>query len=334
VDPVWGVAYVARPNGTIDAIDLRNGQRFWTTSEAALPLGLVGDVLVAQVDHAGTQLEVAFLGAASGKKRAAATVPLPFGAIASINDGLARQFRAVAEPEDSLVRVSWLSVRGFISGASSDIVIPPVVFVGSALIDPASGNVFRVDSGPVSAVPPRWGQDVALQGPPWRTAGVSWQTEGGRGGPLTLKRTDMATGVPLPDVVLSQHAVEAFPSADVKNVLVIEEQVLKTPDDPFYRWLIFDSDSGQWLAERQSDDTNEPFFVFGDSIIFQAQAYSHVVQGVRVDVPLQIDAMQFTTGLPKWNLEIRDPTYLGPYPSAPSDPSPSTVPGRKRVARH
>src|SRR5688572_8987275 len=48
VDPARGAAYVAKPNGTIDAVDLASGRTLWTSNQAAVPVGVDDGLLIAQ----------------------------------------------------------------------------------------------------------------------------------------------------------------------------------------------------------------------------------------------------------------------------------------------
>ena len=322
VDPGSGVAYTARPNQTIEAFDLTTGRTIWTSTEAALPIGLAGTFLIGQIDGPAGHLEIRVLDAATGRKLSSATIPLPFGATASVGDGLGAQFRATAQRDDSFVRVSWTSSWTFVSGAFSDDPVPPVIFVGSALIDPATGNVYRVDSGPASNLPSQPFE-------PLEAGGVSASLAGGHDGPLTLKRTDIATGVPLPDILLSARALEAFGSVE----LVVETVKQATFSDPGYRWLIFKTDTGERVTDLRSDLAYVPFFVFGGSLIVEWPPYGHLVSGVWVNVPLQIYGLQLATADVKWNLEIRDTNYNGPYPPVSFGPAPPPATTQKRSVR-
>src|SRR5688572_10896604 len=70
VDSNRGAAYVAKPNGAIDAIDLASGRTLWTSNEAAVPIGLSNGLLVAQVEEkpATERFQIVILEAAGGRK--------------------------------------------------------------------------------------------------------------------------------------------------------------------------------------------------------------------------------------------------------------------------
>src|SRR5260221_11825719 len=80
VNPAGSAVYVAKPNGTIDAVDLASGRALWTSAEAALPLGVDQNLLVAQFEEKprpSEQFHLAVLYAPSGRKLNDATVTLP-----------------------------------------------------------------------------------------------------------------------------------------------------------------------------------------------------------------------------------------------------------------
>jgi hypothetical protein len=313
VDAARGVTYVARPNGTIDAVDLSNGRILWSSTDAALPLGLDGDLLVAQIEKGPTNvLQVAVLDAVGGRKLASAAIPLPDGVQASVSDGRNQSFRAAADREGALFLISWIFQQRFEEGQEDNSDESDLhIYAGTARISPGTGNVLTADGGAVSGIPARWRQYDAPPFTPWQAGGLSVRTEGGRGGPLTLKRTNVATGRPQPDVILSEHGLLAMPSADQKHVLVSERVGQGGPGDPEYRWLVYATETGELATELRRDVSSGQFFVFGDSIVFQSQPHWNLVNGVRIDEPLQIEAVRLSTGVLKWTVELRDLTYRG-----------------------
>jgi hypothetical protein len=315
VDPGRSIAYVAKPNGTIDAIDLINGRALWTSSEAALPLGLDTNLLIAQVDSdsaPANELHVAVLDAVSGKKLTTAAIPLPIAVHALVDDRPNEWFQAVAEREGVLFLISWDFRQELQGGDADDSERSPLrIYAGSARISPLTGQVVTSDGGPASDRPRRVKQRGLPPFVPWQAAGVSARTEGGSAGPLTLKRADVASGRSLPDILLSEHGLVGLPSADQRHVLV-GERVQGAPRDQKYRWLIFAMDTGVLAAEERFEVSCAPFFLFGDNIVFQSQPGWHLVNGVRVDDPLQMNALRLSSGIPIWKVELRDLAYRGP----------------------
>src|SRR5207248_8378597 len=160
LDPARGAAYVAKPNGTIDAVDLASGRTLWTSADAALPIGADQGRLVAQIEEKPLPTErfqVAVLDGAAGRKLSEAAITLPAGVRALIVEGKVSAFRAVAEREGALFLVSWFYQEYVAEG------ITPRpgertwrFFAGSARIFPQNGQVIAAQGGLVSDVPARW----------------------------------------------------------------------------------------------------------------------------------------------------------------------------------
>lgn len=318
VNPASGAAYIAKPNGTIDAVDLAGGRTLWTSAEAALPLGVDQNLLVAQFEEkprATEQFHLVVLDAAAGRKLNEATITLPAGVRALVADEKGTSFRATAEREGALFLVSWY----YQEFSTESVALKPggpilSLYAGSARINPQTGKIITADGGQVGDVPGRWRTYGAPPQAPWQAGAVSVRAEGGRGGPLTLKRTD-ALGKPLPNQTLSNRALIAVSSADQQHLLATERVGGGGPDDPEYRWLIFAMDTAQQVTEFRRDVSAAPFFVFSDSIAIVSQPQWYVRGGVRIDEPLQLQAVRLSTGVATWNVELRDFNYHGQLPS-------------------
>ncbi len=320
VDSVRGAAYVARPNGTIDAVDLGSGRALWSSADAAVPIGGDQDLLVAQFEEkprATERLHIVLLQSSDGRKVGEATITLPEGVRALVEDVEASSFRARAEREGAQFLVSWYYRENLYRGIAPAPGEPMVrLFAGSARIHPDTASVVAVDGGPVGEVPARWRNYGSPPPPPWRSGSVFAHTEGGRGGPLTLKRTDVASALPLPDQLLSKHAITSVPSADQRHLLAAERVGEGGPDAPEYRWMVFAIDTADRVTELRRDVSAAPFFVFTDSIIFESRPHGYLRGELRVDEPLEIHAIRLSTGVPKWKVELRDLSYRGPRPPA------------------
>lgn len=316
VDPARGAAYVAKPNGTIDAVDLASGRTLWTSNAAAVPLGADDGLLIAQFEEkprATERLQVVVLDAAGGGKVSEASIALPAGVRGLVNDERGRSLRVTAEREGALFLVSWYYKDARTSGIASEEREHTVRrFAGSARVHPRTGKIVASDGGLVDEVPGKWKKYGTPPAPPWRSGNVSAQTEGGRGGPLKLKRTNTANGQPLPEQTLSNQAITAVASADQRHLLAGERVGEGGPDDPEYRWAIFALDTAERATELRSDVSAAPFFVFGDSVILESSAHGYLLGDVRVDEPLEIQAVRLSTGVAKWDVELRDLAYRGP----------------------
>jgi hypothetical protein len=320
VEPVRGAAYVAKPNGTIDAVDLASGRTLWT-SDAAMPLGVDNGLLVAQVEEkprATERLLVVVLDAARGSKISEASIALPAGVRGHVADEKGRWFYAVAERQGANFLISWFYRVTFISGVAPNAAQPQQTryYAGSARLHPETGRVVAADGGEVSETPGRWKLHGAPPAAPWQVGNVSARTEGGRGHTLTLKRTETGSGRPLPDHVLSKQAITTMPSADQRHVLASERVGEGGPDDPEYRWLIYATDSAEKATELRRDVSAAPYFVFGDSVILESRPHGYRSGELLIEKPLEIHAIRLTTGVPKWEVEVRSLEYRRSAPTA------------------
>jgi hypothetical protein len=320
VDPARGAAYVSKPNGTIDAVDLASGRTLWTSDEAAVPLGADEELLIAQLEEkprATERLQVVVLDAANGGKVSEVSIALPAGVRGLVSDERGRSLRVTAEREGALFLVSWYYLENRGRGIAPERAQQMVRrFAGSARVHPRTGKVVASDGGLVEEVPGKWKKYGTPPGPPWTTGNVSAQAEGGRGGPLKLKRTNTGNGQPLPERTLSKQAITAVASADQRHLLASERVGEGGPDDPEYSWNIFALDTAEKATDLRRDVSAAPFFVFSDSVIFESVAHAYRRGDVQVDEPLEIQAIRLSTGVAKWEVELRDLGYRGPTPPA------------------
>ena len=149
VSPAHGVVYVMAPGGGIDGVDLETGSLVWHTSEAARPLALAGDRLIAQAepDMKGWLPVVTFDTRKAGTVASRARIALPKDVRALIDDGLGKAFRVWADVAGtSEVLLSWSSTRDRLTGISPNVVdptLPPLVDVTAAVV-PAKSRVTSV----------------------------------------------------------------------------------------------------------------------------------------------------------------------------------------------
>jgi hypothetical protein len=319
IDSAGGAGYIAKPNSTIDAVDLASGRTLWTSAEGALPIGLDQNLLVAQVEEkprATERFHLAILDAAGGRRLSEATITLPDGVRALVADDNGTSFRATAEREGALFLVSWYYRENLVHAIAPNPTDPMMLFfAGSARINSQTGKIVTSDGGQVTDAPGRWNRYGSPPAAPWQTGSVSARTEGGRGGPLTLKRAD-AAGKPLPDQVLSRQALFGVASADQHHLLASERVGDGTPDNPEYRWVVFSIDTAARTSELRSEVSAAPFFVFSDSLIFESRPHGYLRAGVQVDEPLTMQAVRLSTGVPQWKVELRDLSDRGHIPPA------------------
>ncbi|HXU32051.1 MAG TPA: hypothetical protein VN851_15895, partial [Thermoanaerobaculia bacterium] len=108
VDPARGIAYVAQPQGGIEALDLSTGQAVWRSAAAAKPLSLAGEALLVQEEpDTGGVLRLATLDPRTGAEKGRAELALPAGLWANVTDGSRGTFRLRAAEGGGSVLLAW-----------------------------------------------------------------------------------------------------------------------------------------------------------------------------------------------------------------------------------
>lgn len=300
VDAARGIAYVAQPQGGIEALDLATGKAVWHSAAAARPLALVDGKLLAQDEPgAGGALRVATLDAATGAEKARTELPLPAGLAASVTDTLRGTFRARAAAlsgasgEQGSIVLAWTAtvappLRGFLAPdlarAPIDGPAPAAPAAkaggfrrGAARFDPVTGRLVPVAEPEIAGLAAAIDRNLAPAGP----------TEAG------------AAGIP------------AFASIDGLHALASERVAgsLHT-----YRWSISDRAAGTVIAVLDMPVSLAPFVVADGKVIYLAQPSMRREDGVTLRQPLRLRALDLATGGEVWQAVVRDSVYRGPIP--------------------
>lgn len=104
------VAYFVAGEGGVQAIDTTNGHRLWVTEDAAWPLEIAGDsVIAAKAGDGRHSFSIVSLDPETGKAmRSSSPITLPDWAVAQLNYDEGNGFRIFAENEsDSQVEIRW-----------------------------------------------------------------------------------------------------------------------------------------------------------------------------------------------------------------------------------
>ena len=322
VDGARGVVYLPQTSGEIEAIDLSAGRVMWTFADAALPLAVDGSLLVAQGEEKQKgRLPVAVLDLQNGGRKVVdAIIPLPDDVHALIADDFERSFRATAEREGDSFLISWTYTERVVQGVwrAPEEPLPTRTITGAARVNIATGAVLAAVAPPkklrTDAAAERVRVLNSLAQTPWHAGNVLASTQGGRGGPLTLKRWNALTNAPLPDRVLVKNAIVALPSAEEKYLLASERVGEGGPDDPEYRWSIFSLETAERVGEMRRDVSAAPFLVWNDNVVFESRPHGYRVGEVWVDEPLKIRAIRLSRGVPVWDRTVRHLEYRGPVP--------------------
>ncbi|MEM8930574.1 MAG: hypothetical protein AAGE94_05335 [Acidobacteriota bacterium] len=276
IDPSSSTAFLMAPAGAIEAIDLDQGAVRWTSTDAARPLTVVQDRLVAQVERrAPGPLSLVALDAASGRARVTRDVELPDGMIPGVVDGLGVSFVSRAEAQTSGVLVSWTYDRKSIGAIPDDQRgdAKAEALAGALWLDPVSGAV-ETRSAPTKAAP------------------ASIQLDGS----ARLSRVD----------------ARQFRSADGRHVLA-SERIADGRTWNRYRWTIYTA-SGERLGELDTPVSYAPFAVIDGVLVYEAGQALRRVGGEMVAEPLRVVAVSLPGGVVQWTRAIRDTAYRGPFP--------------------
>lgn len=287
VDDNRGAAYVGGNSGGVVAVDLASGRTLWTSSDAALPLALHGNLIAAQADDGAAHLRIVVLDAAAkGRKITQSVTPLPDDVRALVSDDLGRSFRATAKYERDGFAVEWKYRETIIQGIAREpgAPLPERKLSGTAFV--------RVRS--------RGSTKVARD----RCASAA-----------TAERLrSRCSGAPLRDRSLSENALTALASADSRHLLVVERVGKGTEADPEYRWSIVSLETGETIGTVRRNTSAAPFLVWKGIIVFVSQPHGFLRGEEWIDVPLEIVAIRLSTGETVWRRAVRDLEYRGPMP--------------------
>lgn len=298
IDAEKSVAYVMRPGGGIEAVDLNLGSVLWTSEAASRPLALVNGRLVAQAEAApGAGLKFVTLDpAARGAALTEATLPLPKGVRGLVDDGWRSSMQVKAVPAGNSVMIQWKAVEVLPRAVAPDeeaTVAPTVAGAGPA---PRRSPVrvtegaarFDVATGAISDAPADKGAVVA-------TAGLR-----------ELRGDDRLPGV----------EGRQFLSGDGKHVLASRPN---PANDPMTRhdWILFGRETGEALGGFASSVSAAPFVVVKDQVVLETRPQMRATGDAgrpyeRTELSLR--SMDLLNGVEVWKVAVRNTAFEGPFP--------------------
>jgi hypothetical protein len=327
VDAERGEAYVMSPDGGIVAVGLTDGAPVWRSSKAEKPLTLAGELLIGQAETPGPANALRIVTLDTGKRGEQvneALVELPPGVQAMVGPSLNRSFTAEAraEPEErEEVAISWEFVERPLRGIPPGLIevlpgeAPPAVSAaalpatGPATIAPTSTGasepggdaiivrgMARIDLSTGTVTATEAARMPAAPGPPPVSAGDS------------APASDLELGMTLPGVPQPQ-----FLSADGRHVLS-SQRIADDPEWDKYVWTIFERDSGRHVGELRAHLRYAPFFVSGARVICRTPPYERLQGPDMVQEPLQLRAVDLSTGAQVWSQPVRDTVDREPPP--------------------
>jgi hypothetical protein len=302
-------AYVMKPEGGIAAVGLAQGNELWLSREAAKPLAVSGDLLVSQAEpKAGERaLRIVTLNTgADGRPEVQQDVELPKGVNAIIGESLNRTFKAVARVDTGEAAVVWEYAerpqRGMRMGQE---VLP----------DESAPTPGRDEPGGRAAVKQSKEERRKMQVTTGsfrldlKSGEVSGKRVGASGAERrALRAAQAAAPASVPGVPEPQ-----FRSADGGHVMHPERVADDTAWDK-YVWTIYDAASGERLGQVKSHVRYAPFFVTGSLLVTVSGPELRQTEQGAVEEPLQIKALDLTTGEVAWTRPIRDTANRLPPP--------------------
>ena len=279
IDPERGVVYSSHPEGAIEALDLATGQVLWHNHEAAKPLLLYGEWLIAQAEPTPTDdaLRIVVLHAESRDTLFSSRLELPDGAQPAIDDRLGRAFVARARVIQGRVVVSW-------------------------------SDTWR----PVSALPQPEAESTA------REVGAAAYLDLEAGRLLPIARDELPTqAVPSPDLPAEQRLAglpgAQFRAADGQHVMV-SRRVEDDRVDAKYQWHVHAYPTGQLKGQAPNRASYAPFGVVGSWLLHESRPTIRRQGDDLIHEPLELRVIDLVHGREIWRWAIRDTTYRGPFP--------------------
>ena len=285
VDPASQTAFVMRPEGGIDALDLASGKVRWKSRAAERPLMMVDGLLVAQAAP-GERREFVLvaLAPAGGAERRRFTVDLPEGVQARVAAGPAQAFKLRTFVAGGAPIVAWTfesrPLRGVAPGREAPTLGQEPASLARAAAAPETEGAVQVDVSAGRAVP------VAIDPDEPAAARSQLAALAGAAGSRRLGSVD------------ERHVLVSEPSLDAANY--------RTP----YRWTIADA-AGATLGTFDSSVSMAPFIVLSTRLFYVAQPESHRAGAVMATAPLRLRALDVRAGTELWAVEVADTVYRG-----------------------
>jgi photosystem II stability/assembly factor-like uncharacterized protein len=283
--------YLMSPGGTVEAIELETGKQVWTSKEAAKPLGVSADHVVAQAEAPadGNAMKVVVLDRKSGKAVSSGSVALPAGVKPSINDTIHGKFAARAQTRAKDAVVSWQFVEL-----------------------PKRG----VKPGTPSALP--GGEKTAADVPVGGTRGGAVRLDLGSGATTPITALDVLPAVSRlfllpPDQRLKGLPDQQYGSVDGGHVMVSE----KGDDDTVwdrYTLSVYDRDTGKKLGQFKSHVAAVQFYVSDKHVVYETGPYVRRIDDQLKEEPLKVRLVDLQTGAERWSRPVRDTALRGPFP--------------------
>ncbi len=312
---VHGDAVFLRTPGGLAAYAATTGARTWSSPEDVRPLAAQGVRLLGQVAAPAGELRLVVLSAATGQRLAEATIALPEGVSAPLDDTGETQFRIRVEQTGPQARLEWAFEFRPMRGAYLEGDDGSRRAEGAVVVDLDAGRATAAAAQPLKGPEPLpaslavAAEAGAFRERPLRIGSFYAATQEGPAG-VVLKRWT-AQAAALPDVAMPAGFQLQRGSAATGHVLLSRE----LPGEPLERsheWSVIALDLGSPIATLRAPTAAAGFEVAGARVLVAQQVLEHRTGAGWQRVPQRVEAFDLASGAPAWAHELRDPSYRGP----------------------
>lgn len=309
--------YLARPDSGLEALDLRTGRSLWRTKQAAIPIMVREDRLLAlmPVPPGKDGWRLAVLSTRSG--RILATLPVwgQGGGQGTVGGGLGSMTTMWGVSRGGWDFVVWRAVVTPFSPVLTPNPRPGYTRTGAARVDLARGTLVPVNEGfPNADLPVQTDRQAGYSLGPFEMEGLTVRAAVLRDDPQTmrivLRRARGATL--LPDVELCHvpwNSAGVNVSADRRNVVGACQQRYQSGTARYqYDLVVHSTVTGERVGHVISDAFPGTWLLWKDKLVFF--------------VPERVVVEDLSRGKKLFERPLRTLRYLGPYPPRAPPPKP------------
>jgi hypothetical protein len=278
--------YIINPNKKVEAFSLTTGQTLWSTDDNIKPLTLINGKLIGQEISTGKKNEFVLVELDPNQKGriiSKKTIQLPNNVNTDFRQTYNSSFLMQSREVNGQTFFAWeyhyMPMRGIFEEDSINKIKSEIINqTGAFMIDNSSGQLYTINKEQLP-------NDFFNQ-------------------PIVLDQQNR-----IPDIRTPQ-----FVSKDEKYAMSSNKIV---EDTAFYsyKWEIYERASGRKVGQILDYRSYAPFYVSGNSIIYEIGPYIRAIKNGIEEVPLKIVAVDLDTGNVLWSREILDTIYRGPLPS-------------------
>ena len=277
VNPASGQLFVVTPESKVSAIAIGTGETLWTSSRSAKPLAIVDNKLVCQlVALSSAQNMVLARFDIDGSIISQDSITLPTGVKSNLGQTATDLFRIRAKAIGNLTYVSWTYEQKSLKGIREK----DSLGQRSGALE-FNANTRQINTITRESLPAIFSETIV---------------------PLANQR-----------IIGKENSEQQFLSGDKKHILVSRKTAT---NDTFnnYVWEIYNANSKQKIGEINTYRSYAPFFISGNTFVYEDGPYSRRSNNGIIEVPRQLVAVNLQNGTELWKSVILDTTYRGPTP--------------------